>query len=458
MEFRGFYKVYRSVSGARFVMRTRSNEFLIENGPVISATIDASGNVSATTLFDPGDVAPWAPALTINTVGEQMGITSDGRAAIDTITSDGDRYVILGNNTNGYNVIAREGQPIPGMPSATWGVILDEVSTTGDGRVSLRSINSGGLPTNQNVLLWFNGQVIAQEGVTIPQGQPLGRQDVMEFFDFQTYHRSAAGDRFMYAGDTVGDSNSDFMVMIDHVARLAEGSFVTFNPPPPFGPIATGTLNGIREMNMSSNADWYVRGGNSDGVDWVVRNALVIAATGRPIFTGSSESWSDLRDTATFFLHVGNHRGDYVVGGRTSAALNTDSVLVLNGQSVVARTSDAVDVNGDGHTNDDTFIAAFRTDRAVLNSEGWLLFVALLRTGAGADLGEALLKIRVLTPAPVCAGDVNGDGLVNAADLSVVLANFGGGGGGAETGDFNDDGYCNVADLSVLLSQFGGGC
>lgn len=64
----------------------------------------------------------------------------------------------------------------------------------------------------------------------------------------------------------------------------------------------------------------------------------------------------------------------------------------------------------------------------------------------------------VPVPPPSCPGDANGDQQVNVADLSVLLANFGGPASGPGSGDFNDDGQCNVADLSVLLANFGTGC
>lgn len=61
-------------------------------------------------------------------------------------------------------------------------------------------------------------------------------------------------------------------------------------------------------------------------------------------------------------------------------------------------------------------------------------------------------------PAPSCPGDANGDLIVNAADLSVLLANFGLAAAGPGSGDFNGDGLCNNADLSVLLAAFGTSC
>jgi len=64
-----------------------------------------------------------------------------------------------------------------------------------------------------------------------------------------------------------------------------------------------------------------------------------------------------------------------------------------------------------------------------------------------------------LAPPPAaCPGDTNGDGLVNGADLSVLLAQFGLAVTPGTGADFNGDGLVNGADLSVLLARFGLGC
>jgi len=59
----------------------------------------------------------------------------------------------------------------------------------------------------------------------------------------------------------------------------------------------------------------------------------------------------------------------------------------------------------------------------------------------------------------MCAGDANNDNMVNGADLSVLLAQFGlmvlPPGMGA---DLNADGVVNGADLSILLAQWGNSC
>jgi len=59
---------------------------------------------------------------------------------------------------------------------------------------------------------------------------------------------------------------------------------------------------------------------------------------------------------------------------------------------------------------------------------------------------------------PACPGDSNGDGLVDGADLSVLLAQFEDFVAAGSGSDFNSDGHVNGADLSVLLAAFGSDC
>lgn len=74
----------------------------------------------------------------------------------------------------------------------------------------------------------------------------------------------------------------------------------------------------------------------------------------------------------------------------------------------------------------------------------------------GADASDANFRI-----AGSCAGDTNGDGLRNFADLNTVLSQFGQSSSGAAGflgGDANGDGAVNFADLNLVLSNFGVGC
>ena len=55
----------------------------------------------------------------------------------------------------------------------------------------------------------------------------------------------------------------------------------------------------------------------------------------------------------------------------------------------------------------------------------------------------------------VCLSDIDGNGAVGAADLGLLIADFGSAGGPA---DLNQDGVVNVLDLIQLLLQFGQAC
>ncbi len=61
-------------------------------------------------------------------------------------------------------------------------------------------------------------------------------------------------------------------------------------------------------------------------------------------------------------------------------------------------------------------------------------------------------------PPPVCAGDLNGDGQRNVADLTVFLGAFGTNVTPGTSGDLNNDGVVNVNDLTAFLGFFGVAC
>jgi hypothetical protein len=59
--------------------------------------------------------------------------------------------------------------------------------------------------------------------------------------------------------------------------------------------------------------------------------------------------------------------------------------------------------------------------------------------------------------APPCAGDADGDGMVNITDLGIVLSQFGQFGFGL-AGDVNNDGQVNITDVGIVLADFGAEC
>ena len=57
-------------------------------------------------------------------------------------------------------------------------------------------------------------------------------------------------------------------------------------------------------------------------------------------------------------------------------------------------------------------------------------------------------------PPPPCPADLNNDGEVGFADLSVILSAW----EESDAGDANGDGQTNFSDLSAVLSAWGSDC
>ena len=67
--------------------------------------------------------------------------------------------------------------------------------------------------------------------------------------------------------------------------------------------------------------------------------------------------------------------------------------------------------------------------------------------GAGIDMG----CYEEQGPHSKCPADLNGDGIVNSADIGLLLSDWAFDG----PGDLNDDGTINAADLGLLLAEWG---
>lgn len=92
--------------------------------------------------------------------------------------------------------------------------------------------------------------------------------------------------------------------------------------------------------------------------------------------------------------------------------------------------------------NIDRFVGGIADDGVTIRS-----FVVSNQSG-DLELDELIFAF---AEEPTCPADLNGDGLVNAADLAIMLGAWGGPG----LGDINGSGSLDAADLSVLLGAWG---
>lgn len=87
------------------------------------------------------------------------------------------------------------------------------------------------------------------------------------------------------------------------------------------------------------------------------------------------------------------------------------------------------------------------TDYAIFFSAG----ASVSRELTGTLLEGEVVVVNVGVPPDVIQGDVNGDGMVNASDLALLLGAWGASGGSA---DLNGDGIVGAADLAILLGAW----
>ena len=68
------------------------------------------------------------------------------------------------------------------------------------------------------------------------------------------------------------------------------------------------------------------------------------------------------------------------------------------------------------------------------------------------------VEIFAIVLGPACPGDLDGSGLIDLADLQILLAHYGQSGVDQNAGDMDADGDVDLNDLQLLLSVYGDGC
>jgi len=317
-----------------------------------------------------------------------VGINDAGQFVFATNTDAAttmDDVIVAIDAANATTFPVREGSPFAGVPGANWGLTSDTASITTNGTVALRG-NLTGVPTTQDFVIVLGNTVLGQEGVT----SPTGTTETWQFFDINDLFISADGTNWLAQGDLTGSTTTDDIVVANGAIVVQESSILPGTSfPNPVDP------EGIVGVYMAPNGDWFVRGNNDvTEDDWVYSNNGLLATVGQPIFTGATELFDDATFADCFFLHVGNSNGDYVIGGVTDAAnVSANAVLVVNGETVIARENDPIDLNGNGTFDDDTYVHTFGNDDGYLSDAGVFYFVANIRNGAGAVTGQGFFSI-----------------------------------------------------------------
>lgn len=361
----------------------------------------------------------------INDVGQFVFATNtDAATTMDDV-------IVMIDAANVTTTPIREGSPFAGVSGASWGATSDTPSITTNGTVALRG-NLTGVPTTQDFVLALGNTVLGQEGVT----SPTGTTETWQNFDLNDFFVTPDGTNWLAQGDLSGSTTTDDIVVVNGVIVVQESSILPGTSfPNPVDP------EGIVGVHMAPNGDWFVRGNNDvTEDDWVYSNNGLLATVGQPIFTGATELFDDATFADCFFLHVGNGNGDYVIGGVTDAAnVSANAVLVVNGETVIARENDPIDLDGNGMFDDDTYIHTFGNDDGYLSDAGLFYFVANIRNGAGTVTGQGFFSIdlsSLLNTTPTLQ-NVAATSPINENDTAIL------------TGNINDPDAGNTFDMVV---------
>lgn len=381
---------------------------------------------------------------------EDMAVSPDGTTWMVKGRSEdgGDTEIamVLGSGLVG-NMLAQEGQPIPGEAAGTLYDFFDsEFAFNASNQVAFGA-RSRGTSATELLLRTVAGapsvavrETDAANGIVDPNG--AGGDETMGN-SMNTAHLLNDGSIGFYAGNIQGiatpDSNFDTALfywdsMSGAVAFMQEGvstiagenvfSFVSgdFTTAPNGAHYAAeltlgddfltdeetlvvdgnievrqntnfmGTdIDAIFRVTMAPSGIWYARGDQPSNDDWAISNGALIAKTGDSII-GGAESWGD-----AFNSFTGDSDGNYVITGNTSEPdENFNAVIALNGTYVVAREGDPIDLDGNGMYDDNVFIGRgsntvnpFHSNDIYLTDDGVLYFFADLRDGEGNDLGNS---------------------------------------------------------------------
>ncbi len=228
--------------------------------------------------------------------------------------------------------------------------------------------------------------------------------------------------------------------------------------------------SGIAHATLITNGDFEINGGNgSDAADWTKEGAYGIYNEGGARNGPFDGSWA----------YVPGNGGNTTVGVyQTLATPLTAGEYTLSFYSNPwANDGTGNDVRvglygGDGTHDDDanyTSLALSVIDVPTVNYGVWELRsytftatggedtvyfgTAVAGNNNGADIDVvSLVAITLATP-----GDINGDGVVDRADVAEFVANYSSTASSFGTGDFDGDSKTGLSDLAILQANLDGG-
>ena len=414
-------------------------------------------NGALETVVIEGDPIPGVAGLEIDNIVE-LTLGPAGHigfyALLDGpgVNTDNDNALFQQNPGEDWNMIARAGDPIPGIPGVHFHFpTINRINSHGT-----FVFRSGMLEGGSGIFVWSNGSIeaVALTGDPAP-GAPLGVN--FNDFDFSRFDFNDAGQLAM-------------------TAELTNGKHALFSD-------SSGVLQIIAMGGEPAP------GGLPLDPDFGSFDFVAINENGEVLFRADFEGQTALSDHAIYLSSGGSleliaYQGDAAPG--TEPGVKFDELLNLSfndaGQIVFAaaldgdgidETEEAIYLYSDGElsliarigemfdVDDDPAIEDLREIDQISIADG-ASFINSMESSLSAagnvtfglkftDLSEGIFTVK----SPVLIGDVNGDGVVDLLDVLPFVDALTGGSYVPEA-DINQDGVLNLLDVEPFVSLLSG--
>lgn len=372
--------------------------------PTDQAFLPQAGHVPHVLLRDgvalllEGDPAPLGGRA--DTISSSLGVNDLGHVSIGLEDASVGTQRALFHDGTAWSELATPAGAVPGTASDTWsGQSFRGPRLMFNGTAAYYGALDGGLFQQALVL---GNQLLLRSGFHIPGNQAGGASEPFWILDdsaatsgaFALAPTGATWAARVLLGSQLTGSHS--ALLIDGDVVLEQGEPVAIGN--------SGVITAFDDVAVDATGRWLATGHaqvpGGPETTWAVSHGAILAVSGGLVVPGAIERWDH-----DGYFETGcalNSVGDWVLTGNTDAGANFDEVLVFNGDVVLCRESDAVDLDGNGLLDDDVQVAGFLPRGVRLTDDGQIFSMVRLRDGQGADLGAALLHID--------AGDLVGRG------------------------------------------------
>lgn len=381
--------------------------------------------------------------------------TRPNRSGTAQTLTDGHRIAVWDGTT--IDVRIKQGDSITGLVDTTtqgderFGNSVGSMHILNDGSIGTQDSTITNISSTRRPALMYDNAGFQQSNVSSVTALD-GSASTWATMLGNSFYTSTDGQHWIALGRRVGQATADDMLAYNNTAVIESGQ--------PIGSSSVIAAD-IFNANVLADGTWLARGDDAADNDWFARNGQVLAKTGDPITTGSTELWGN-----SFLSFAANTAGDWLLIGNTDNPVTSfDSVIVLNGETVLLREGDPIDLDGNGQFDDNVFIgrsntanAAFIADTLNLTEDGTAYVIVNLVDADGIEYNSspsfgtpnALIKFSINqgSTCSTCTGDYNQDGGVTGDDVEGFFTDWE---ISAPCADVNQDGGVDGTDVEFFF-------